>query len=96
MVTLKTWRLLKNCSRKAEYAGHAISSIPMDLSRFTEAWYISWDLSIYQAYGISDIAYNVLILLVICLWVCTILIGLEKSKVCVNLIGIGKLIKKAH
>ena len=96
MVALKTWRLLKNCSRKVESASPNTSSILVDLSRVAEARYFSRYLLIYRAYGISDKDCNILILLAICLWVCTILIGLGKPKVCINLIGIGELIKKFH
>lgn len=73
-----------------------MSSILVDLSRVTKARYFSRYLSIYRAYGISDIDCNILILFAICLGVCTILIGLGKPKVWINLIGIGELIKKAH
>ena len=57
MVTLKTWRLLKNCSIKVESAGLDTSLIPANLSRFIKIWY----LSIYWVYEISDIACNILI-----------------------------------
>ena len=43
--------------------------------------------------GFQIIASNVFILKDYCLWVCIILIGLGKSKVCVNLFGIGEPIK---
>ena len=91
VVTLKTRRLFKNCSRKAESTSPNTSSIPVDLSRSIKARYLSRYLLIYQAYGIFDIAYNVLILKgFFFLWVCIILIGLGKPKVCVNLFGIGE------
>ena len=61
VVTLKTRRLFKNCSRKAESTSPNTSSIPVDLSRSIKARYLSRYLLIYWVYKISDIACNVLI-----------------------------------
>ena len=73
-----------------------------------EVYWSSVSVSIYQDYEIFDIACNVLILegyLFMSLhnpyrtrktqglWVCIILIGLRKPKVCVNLFGIGEPIE---
>ena len=71
------WRN-EDYSRKAESAGPNTSSIPIDLLRFNEARYLSRYLSIYQAAGFQNIAFNVLILLAICF------------KVWVKLVGIGE------
>ena len=70
------------------------ASIPfrqkLDLSRFIKAQQMSRSIELTD---FQIIASNVFILKDYCLWVCIILIGLGKSKVCVNLFGIGEPIK---
>ena len=70
------------------------ASIPsqqkLDLSRFIKAQQMSQSIELT---GFQIIASNVFILKAICLWVCIILIGLGKLKICVNLFGIREPIK---
>ena len=70
------------------------ASIPprqkLDLSIFIKARQMSRSIKLT---GFQIIASSVFIVKAICLWVCIILIGLGKPKVCVNLFGIGEPIK---
>ena len=86
---IKDMEITQSYSRKVENVGLDTSSISIDLLRFIKAQYLSWYLSIYRAYRISDIAYNILIPKNY------LFMGLHnpyrtrKARVCVNLIGIG-------
>ena len=91
MVKLKTWRLLKNCSRKVQICKPRYlldrSSICRDslkLNRYLDLSSLRNLVYSQQRFYSKRLFF---------LWVCIILIGLGKLKICVNLFGIGELIK---
>ena len=91
MVKLKTWRPLKNCSRKVQICRPRYlidrSSTNRDSLKLDKCLDRS-SLRVFRLYSAMFLFWKA-----ICLWVCIILIGLGKPKVCVNLFGIGKPIK---